>query len=393
MFHVKHRTLLGVLRALLGVFAVACGSAASPHGWAAPAKSGSVLLVSPSRGKLSAIDPATGTIKWTFPDAWNNEPKFKGLKSGGNKLQGIYAQPVVASDNTVFVGDYNGWVYALSQSNPGSPGSLVWASKTNGPIIGGLYLDSGSNSLFVTSADGYLYGLNAADGSQRLKFKSGDRIWSPPVLANGNILFGSTDRKLYAINPSSGSQAWTPFSAGGALVSEPAVAGTTLYIGSFDDHLYAIDTTTGAEKWQFGAQNWVWSRPLVNGNTVYAADFDGNVYALDTSDGHQLWAHPFSAGSAVRSGPAIANGVLVISTDDGHVYGLDPATGTTKWDHPAELKATVHADLYAQDANVIIVPNGCTDITQSDTTKRQVLFYSIAADSGNVTPMLADKGC
>jgi len=62
---------------------------------------------------------------------------------------------------------------------------------------------------------------------------------SPAIDSDGNIFFGSWDRKLYALS-SDGIFLWS-FNTGGIVKSSPTIGSDrTLYFGSTDGNLYAI---------------------------------------------------------------------------------------------------------------------------------------------------------
>ena len=91
----------------------------------------------------------------------------------------------------------------------------------------------------------------AADtGSQKWSFTAGDEIRSSPAIGtDGTIYVGSSDRKLYAINPD-GSQKWS-FTAGDAIVSSPAFREPHTFVGSDGATLYAMDSAMATRKWTF----------------------------------------------------------------------------------------------------------------------------------------------
>ncbi|HEY7268656.1 MAG TPA: PQQ-binding-like beta-propeller repeat protein, partial [Dehalococcoidia bacterium] len=101
--------MLAAFGLLAVVLATGCVRAAAPRGWAQPAQFGNAIIVTTHTGKLDGIDPTTGDRLWRFPDDWTITDK------AAQKLQGIYGKPQVVGD-TVYIGDYNGFVYAFKPS-------------------------------------------------------------------------------------------------------------------------------------------------------------------------------------------------------------------------------------------------------------------------------------
>jgi outer membrane protein assembly factor BamB len=76
------------------------------------------------------------------------------------------------------------------------------------------------------------------------------------------------------------------YTTGGEVHSSPAVAADgTIYIGSSDNRLYALNPD-GTLRWFYQTGNWVHSSPAIGADgTVYFTSFDGKLYALDENGG------------------------------------------------------------------------------------------------------------
>jgi hypothetical protein len=84
----------------------------------------------------------------------------------------------------------------------------------------------------------------------RWKFKTGGRVYSSPAVVGGVVFVGSADGNLYAIDAATGAERWK-FATKGRVVSSPAVQGGLVYFESYDSNFYAIDAATDALKWKF----------------------------------------------------------------------------------------------------------------------------------------------
>ena len=392
MFHVKQRPVLslpkGRLTLILGVFVLAallsgCAGTVGSRGWAPPVRTDDELLVSTGKGRLDSLDADTYEGLWRFPNQWD-------LSGAAGRLSGIYGPPVVNADGVVFVGDYNGYVYAfrpadLSRTTEGEPPAASF--KLSEKIIGGVALDEASDTLFV-AAGSSLYAIRADDLVARIRdekasvtvarlFKAGGEIWSTPVLASGKLLVSSLDGNLYAVDARSGSQLWR-FSAGKSLASTPVVSGGVVLVGGFDGRLHAVDLDSGDEAWSFTASNWVWSRPYVAGERVYFGDFDGNLYAVELSSGTLAWKASLGRG-AIRGSPVITAGVVVVATEEGWLLGIDPSSQAKRWEK--ELDASLNGDLVADGDTVLIAPSGC--VTPAG-TEEKVYYASVNAATGEL---------
>jgi outer membrane protein assembly factor BamB len=143
-------------------------------------------------------------------------------------------------------------------------------------------------------------------------------------------------------------------------------------IGGFDRRLHAVEASTGQEKWSFEATDWIWTTPLVASGTVYFGDVSGKIYAVSLASGDPLWREPFDAGATVVASPALSGGSLVIVNEDGDLFGLDAGAGTQVWG-PVHLGKTVRADLVASGSTVFVAPTGCI----SEETGNKLYYYKV----------------
>ena len=173
---------------------------------------------------LNAVKP-NGDIKWTF--------------TAGSS---IYSSPALGRDGTVYVGCYDGNLYAVNRDGTfkwsrslSGASAIIWSSPAIGPD-GTIYIGSGT--------DNRLYAVNA-DGTIKWSYLTGGQIWSSPAVgANGVIYVGSDDGKLHAVNPADGSQRWV-YSTGGDVTSSPVIGPDgVVYVGG-GATLYAIYTDCG----------------------------------------------------------------------------------------------------------------------------------------------------
>ena len=288
---------------------------------------------------LYAVDLETGTEKWKF-------------KTGSR----IVSSPAI-DQGAVFFSSYDGNFYAVDTST----GKQKWSFKTGGehrfaakhlhgsqpasetmPDPFDFYLSSpviSSGAIYFGSGDGNIYALNAADGSLKWKFPTGDVVHASPAVAGGTLYVGSWDSNFYAIDASTGKEQWR-FKTGEdpdihnqvGIQSSATVADGTVYFGCRDSNLYALDAKTGTKKWAFNNKgSWVIASPAVRDGRVYFATSDtGLLYALDTASGKEVF-HFDGKHWPMFSSPALAGDTLYIGSDDGQVRALNISSGELRW--------------------------------------------------------------
>ncbi len=231
-------------------------------------------------------------------------------------------------------------------------------------------------------------------------------IWSTAVVdARGWIYFGADDDRLRAVDPTTGTLAWTrrlgecepPRTTGPEGVrcdvdGGPSLGpGGDLYVGA--DGLYRL-SNTGEIRWHYppaeeGRAAHVATTPLVTDEGVVFGSYGRQVVALD-HEGTLRWSLPLSADvdgspvvgrdgtiyvgsdegglhavrpdgtlawhtirSQVRARPAVgADGVIVVGAYDGNLYAVEP-DGEVRWRLPTG--AAIHAPATIDPAGHIFV--------------------------------------
>jgi len=243
----------------------------------------------------------------------------------------IDATPAVGPDGTIYVGSWDGKLYAIRDT--GTALTKLWEYQTNSFIYSSVAIGA-DGTLYVGSGDSNLHAINA-DGTPKWKFPVPDWVdSSPAVAANGNVIVGSWDGRVYAIDPD-GNEKWS-FMTGASVLGSPAIAADgTIYIGSTDNFLYALNPD-GSKRWDYQTGADVESSPVIGTDgTVYVGSNDGYVYAI-RSDGTLAWRTQI--GATVASTPALrADGSLVVgvattfgTSVPGQLVCLN-SNGTVKW--------------------------------------------------------------
>ena len=247
---------------------------------------------------------------------------------GGNALTGcVPAGLADVTDNDL---DVLGLEVCSDSSSEPPDGSLLWSVETDSAVNSSPEMSDGA--VYVGTEGGYLYALDAADGSELWRYRVGVS-GSGPEVADGVVYVGSWDSHMYALDSATGNMLWR-YRTEGEVDSSPAVAEGTVYFGSNDGHLYALDAETGALSWRYKTEGQVWSSPAVSAGIAYVGSTDSSVYALDASTGDLIWR--YETGAYVSSSPTVSGGVVYIGSRDGYLYALDASTGHERWSFLAD---------------------------------------------------------
>jgi len=376
-----NRILLGkvllfvVILLVSGLGAFGCvGRGAVPKGWSGGVVADDTLFLGSMEGKLVAIDMPSHSRLWEVPLETLEEGGGFGCAPSSTAVA-IYGSPVVAEE-LVYVGGYNGKIYAFSVGKDEPRWVYPREGNLDGSIVGGLVVSQGK--AYVGCSDGKVYALDAAEGYKEWEFQTGDKIWSTPVIDGDTLYICSFDKKLYALSATDGSKKWE-FETGGAIASTPLVYNNTVYIGSFDRYLYAVDATDGSLVWksEVKADNWFWTRTVICNNTLYVGCLDDKVYVLNAETGDEA-VSPFDLGSPVCSWPVLVDGAVIIASEDGRIWAID--TSNNQQSELVNLEEKIYAPLCASNGVVYIH-------TQKDETlyalnaEEKVILWSIPLSS------------
>lgn len=158
--------------------------------------------------------------------------------------------------------------------------------------------------LVVGSHDQHVYGLNAQTGDQIWKYDAGGIARSSPKFAGGTAYIGTHCQKfacssyleegakktgsMVALDVETGEEQWR-FETGAGVATTPVVHDEKVVFGSTDKTVYAVGRESGDELWSYDVGAWVWSSPVIVDDTYYLGDMKGVLHAVDAADGSKRW--------------------------------------------------------------------------------------------------------
>jgi PQQ-like domain len=320
------RLALPALALLGALLLAACGDVAPPRGWAAPvalpsSSSGAageqVFVIQSEPGKLTAVavTAAGASERWKFP---TDDDDFD--------LTAIYATPVLDGARLI-VAAYSGDVLALDPTS-GRP-IIGWGGKLTGKVVSDPVVNSARTFLLVTTDHGAVHPVSLGSGAIfPARTTEQLRVYGSGAAVSSTVVYGSIDRRLFAIQDSTGEVLWSVPSA--PLLGDMEAIGDRVVVGTVGGRVAAYGATDGKERWSFQGNAWVWAAPLAAAGRLYVADLDGRVFALDSSTGAEIWRTATPRGD-VRGSPVLAGSALVVASSSGAVFGIDPASGAELW--------------------------------------------------------------
>lgn len=145
---------------------------------ATPVVLGDVVLAGCDDGRLYALQLSTGELRWQLT---TRAP--------------VRAAPAVGRDGTVYVGSYDGGLYAVD-----AEGKVLWRSSVGGAIHAAPLVDS-AGAVLVGARDRALHALDR-HGKPLWRVELGADVDSPPVVARRGLIYvGTDDGELVALAP------------------------------------------------------------------------------------------------------------------------------------------------------------------------------------------------
>jgi hypothetical protein len=163
-----------------------------------------------------------------------------------------------------------------------------------------------------------------------------------PVIADGVVVVGAVDGRVFGLNESTGAIQWQ-YQTGGPISYSAALDGGRAFVASQDGYLYALDLQTGALLWRAKTgRKPAGGAPLVYNGRVYVSGKDGYLRAFEiASNGGLAWAfdtalaNPPTLRAAILSSPAIspAKGAVYFAAENLRAYAVNLANGTLLWSY------------------------------------------------------------
>jgi WD40 repeat protein len=158
--------------------------------------------------------------------------------------------------------------------------------------------------------------LGLADGKPLWRQELGDNDLSAPIFVrtagHGRLFLGSANGNVYSIDAATGAVQWKKTELD-AVRSPPAFfispSGPLLVTGSKYGTVRGLDATTGVERWNYKTGDRITGSPAIlterGGARAFVGSYDRFLYALNAADGSLIWR--YAARGGLYSSPALVD--------------------------------------------------------------------------------------
>lgn len=340
------------------------------------------------------VEFASGSARYTrstefFFDPTNSPVAWRAYLAASSKVT-----PAVA-DGVVYVGANDGQLRAFDATT----GKPLWAAATSAEILAEPLLAQGN--VYTANGLGVVSAYTRA-GRKLWSFTADDAVYSSPVMADGKVIFGCNDGKLYALDAATGKRAWLNEDATYAIESKPFVANGKIYYGAWDQYVYCVDARNGRLIWKSicegssrakGAKRYyspadampvvaadklmvadrAYMLTILNAETgesisssrrvaatglsaegkfVYLRKTDGDLAKMD-STGQEIWSVPAGLG-AIPTAPTERNGTVYVCSAKGTVSAISAENARILWQYQASPQLFVMSSVASDGTNVYL---------------------------------------
>ncbi|MEU8517412.1 PQQ-binding-like beta-propeller repeat protein [Kitasatospora sp. NPDC048722] len=275
-------------------------------------------------GGVGALAVAASVGWWARHDDASGPRIWSTTAAGGRVALNTGAQ------DGLYVSGYDGRVSALDPRT----GAVRWSSEITTPghadTLDGCPMAVAEGLVCVTSLT-RLQVLDAATGAVRWQVEEPDTMdaeWGDgPAVAGGRV-FAVYGGALRSYDAATGELRWSGLpDTGGA----PAAVGATVYTAGTPGGVRAFDARSGEQRWEQNAVGKQFTGPVVRSGGVFVADFDqttksSTVYALDAATGRVLWRQAKQDTGTL----AVSDGTVLL-LGGSRLTALDAETGAIRW--------------------------------------------------------------
>nr|WP_166416303.1 PQQ-like beta-propeller repeat protein [Cochlodiniinecator piscidefendens] len=299
-----------------------------------PVVSGGLVFTMDSRSVVSAVDAATGEIRWSrdLTPAFDRNPN---ASSGG----------LAVVDGVLAATTGYGQLFSIDAAT----GDENWNQRLDAPATGAPTIVG--DIIYTMSRDGRAWAVNIDNGRVRWELPGAPSSanvegGAGPAVAGNVAIFPYGSGDVVASLPQGGIRVWNASVAGqrrgrayadiSDVTGDPVINNGRLYVGNSSGRLAAINLTNGSRIWTAneGTLSPVWPE----GGSIFMVSDESQLMRLDADTGETIWAIPLPyfenrrerrrKGIYAHYGPIVAGGRVIVPSSDGVIRIFDPVDGT-----------------------------------------------------------------
>ena len=248
------------------------------------------------------LDKTSGDLKWTYEMNSSSQDDHR------------QSSPLI-NNGVLYIGGYDGTVYALDSKS----GDSIWKFTTNGAIrsSGVIYGDE----IIFGSADGTLYGLSQKDGRGRWMIDLGSPLLSTPLILDDVIFVAAKGGALYAINLATKAKTSIFVNESVNFYAAPVEYNGDVLFATTDNKLYRLKWSNLSIKSVTDINGPAYATPSVYKDFILAPTNLGNLNLIERGNNKRVISY-FLANDAIQSRPVIYKDRIYFGSRDNKFYAV-----------------------------------------------------------------------
>ena len=240
-------------------------------------------------------------------------------------------------NGTIFTADKDGNIFRIDQTD----GTIISHFHSKRKFSSGTAVSS--NSIFVTTVDGYLLSIDKVARKINWQAELPTISVETPQVSNGIVVVRTNDSEILAYNASNGSLLWVYQKSIPSLTLRvyntfQIIGKDVVIVGQPSGRMSLLNLNTGVPIWEnyvalpsgatdLDKMNDVSVRPVLNGNQICVATYNGKITCIDAMNSSKIWANNFSTSYGIL----VDEQNVYSLSQDGVLYAYDKNNGNKIW--------------------------------------------------------------
>lgn len=244
------------------------------------------------------------------------------------ELDAVSRTGVTVDGDTAYVGDSSGQITAIDVAT----GDVRWQQSVGGYVARPLAARDGTIVITIQGSGNVssrVVALDTADGTERWRFDPGRTAFlsGVPALGTDVVVVPFTDATVRALSLADGTERWSArVNAPVSPRSGTALSDEAVVVVDLNGEIYRLDPETGVREWDFALnERVIGGVPILGPDHVLVATDEGRLVAIDLPTGDLVWKS--GTGSLLRSLTPAGDRLLAVrgGTDAGlEAFETDP---------------------------------------------------------------------
>jgi outer membrane protein assembly factor BamB len=187
---------------------------------------------------------------------------------------------------------------------------------------------------YFGSTEGRLYAVNPRTGNVRWAYNTGGRINASPSVFGIRVCVSTYAGSIFCLDRRSGRKLWSTYVKRNAFSYESFYAsastdGARLYTTSRAGKIVALSARSGRVLWTYQMSDWGYATPAIADGRIYVGGFDGRLRSFRATDGKLLWDRRL--GGRILAPALVVGNLVFVSSLDHNTWALRVSDGKTVW--------------------------------------------------------------